>query len=144
MSAPRETVILGDDWPDSTVLPEQIHVMAPDARPDRGVKALMIAVLEDAMNCIGSMGSSSAMRRQRGAAAIRWARSTAKGHPFAFETICDVLGIDAGAMRRRLFETRADAPASTPRSPSARRVEKHFSRLELPRRRSRSGDDRVA
>lgn len=145
MTAAGRGPAVGEDVPEFTLLPEQAAASSPDARPMRGVRALMIAVLEDAFTCIGRVRTSrSAVQRQRGAAALRWAQSDEKGHPFAFESICDVLGLDIEAMRERLVAAQWVAEVRGSRAPSAHRVERHPARIELPRRRSRRATERVA
>src|SRR5437899_8232493 len=93
-----------------------------------GERALMRAVLEDAMRClIGEVGP----RHQRGALAAearQWIETADPRWPFSFENVCDGLGLEAGNLRRRLLrDARAPAPAlrdaSAPtRQPGARGV----------------------
>jgi len=78
-----------------------------EAGPAAGERALMRAVLEDAIRClVGELGP----RHQRGAlaAGARW--------PFSFENVCDGLGLDAANLRCRLLR---DAPAATLREAPA-------------------------
>jgi hypothetical protein len=69
-----------------------------------GPRALMLAVLEDAVGCIerGRRGSRFQERRLA-AEAHAWVRSDDRTHPFSFLSITDVLGIDADAVRARLL-----------------------------------------
>src|SRR5438067_9639629 len=81
-----------------------------------GERALMRAVLEDAIRClVGEVGP----RRQRGALAAEareWIEVADPRWPFSFENVCDGLGLDTANLRRRL---RRDAPAATLREAPA-------------------------
>ena len=74
-------------------------------------RALMRAVLEDAIRClIGEVGP----RHQRGtlaAEAREWIETADPRWPFSFENLCDGLGLEATNLRRRLLR---DAPAPAP------------------------------
>jgi len=82
--------------------------VATDVGPAAGERALMRAVLEDAIGClIGEVGP----RHQRGALAAearQWIEIADPRWPFSFENVCDGLGFDAANLRRRLLR---DAPA---------------------------------
>lgn len=75
-----------------------------------GPRALMLAVLEDAVRCI-----EEARRRRRfharrlAAEAEAWMRSEHRGRLFSFLNICEVLELDVDAVRAR-FLTRAQRP----------------------------------
>ena len=82
--------------------------VATEVGPAAGERALMRAVLEDAMRClIGEVGP----RHQRGALAAearQWIETADPRWPFSFENVCDGLGLNAANLRRRLLR---DAPA---------------------------------
>jgi hypothetical protein len=82
--------------------------VATEVGPAAGERALMRAVLEDAIRClIGEVGP----RHQRGALAAearQWIETADPRWPFSFENVCDGLGLDAANLRRRLLR---DAPA---------------------------------
>ena len=82
--------------------------VATEVGPAAGERALMRAVLEDAMRClIGEVGP----RHQRGALAAearQWIETADPRWPFSFENVCDGLGLHAANLRRRLLR---DAPA---------------------------------
>ena len=71
-------------------------------------RALMRAVLEDAIRClVGEVGPP----HQRGALAAearQWIETADPRWPFSFENVCDGLGLNAANLRRRLLR---DAPA---------------------------------
>src|SRR5207244_1705340 len=74
-------------------------------------RALMRAVLEDAIRClVGEVGPP----HQRGALAAEareWIETADPRWPFSFENLCDGLGLEAANLRRRLLR---DAPAPAP------------------------------
>ena len=64
---------------------------------------LMLAVLEDAVTCYQRyVGSRDSYGRQLFEEADEWFSSPDQSSLFAFESICDVLGIDPGYLRRGL------------------------------------------
>lgn len=102
----------------------------------RGVKGLMIAVLEEAITSLSKGRSAGARNRVRRMAAARWLRSDDKSHPFAFESICDALALDAGRIRRRVLDTEFDG-ISGPRVRVERRVETQLPRIKPTTKRVR-------
>jgi len=82
--------------------------VATEVGPAAGERALMRAVLEDAIRClIGEVGP----RHQRGALAAearQWIETADPRWLFSFENVCDGLGLNAANLRRRLLR---DAPA---------------------------------
>jgi len=82
------------------------HLQAIECRMPAGVtyasgeRALMCAILADALACLGGWC------RQPGLAADarQWVASTDRHWPCSFENICDTLGFDAAHLRRRLLE----------------------------------------
>ena len=101
-----------------------------EAGPAAGERALMRAVLEDAIRClVGELGP----RHQRGALAAKareWIEVADPRWPFSFEHVCDGLGLDAANLRCRLLRaapaaTLREAPAPTlpdAQQPGGRRV----------------------
>jgi len=75
--------------------------------PETGPLLLMRAVLRDAILCLqGQAPDVPAKLRPRAAVeARRWVQSRRAGYAFSFESICDVLGLDAQALRARLLRT---------------------------------------
>jgi hypothetical protein len=85
----------------AVILPSQIAVGAPWASDTSGPIALMLAVLEEAARNI----ARGRHRRHRRLAieAEAWVRCDSRAWPFAFASICDVLGLDVGAARARFL-----------------------------------------
>ncbi len=67
-----------------------------------GERRLMLAVLEDAIRTV-LLARRTAVPRKRLLREIAWLESTSQTEPFAFESICDVLGLDPGYLRGRLM-----------------------------------------
>ncbi|MGH7893416.1 MAG: hypothetical protein ACREQL_02050 [Candidatus Binatia bacterium] len=65
-------------------------------------RRLMVAVLEDAVRTLLAARRLS-IRPKWIRSEYEWIKSTDQRDPFAFESICDVLGIDPGAVRRRVL-----------------------------------------
>ena len=89
----------------SQLVPRIAHLPAPEMR-------LIAAVLEDAVNCIVSnAGAVTRERRREFFNAYDWVWEEQSDWPFAFVNVCDVLGLNATAVRERLrsFVGRRDA-----------------------------------
>lgn len=84
-------VELAPDW----ALPAQLYP-GPALQPEQ---RLLLAVLEDALNCLLPPSGRNAERDQQ--AARRWVFSPSL-RPFGFVATCEQLGIDPGAVRQRL------------------------------------------
>lgn len=89
------------------ILPTQISVDAQWVSDTSGPVALMRAVLEEAARCI----ERGRQRRHPGtrklaAEAEAWVRCDSRKWPFAFASICDVLGLDVDAVRARFLADR--------------------------------------
>ncbi|MBX3028462.1 hypothetical protein KF840_26510 [bacterium] len=85
---------------DDVVLPAQFFPALNDPRtePER---RLMVAVLEEAISAV--LCGASATGEERGTAALeaeRWFASNSRSWPFAFCTLCDVLGLDVDRVRQ--------------------------------------------
>jgi hypothetical protein len=94
------------------------HIFEPDVvlaseffTPRTGLpspeRALVVAVLEEAARCFLNYGSSTD-RKQRVLydEARDWFASDDRSYLYAFENVCDVLGIEPAWLRRRLFALR--------------------------------------
>ena len=98
------------------ILPAQMTAGARVDADTSGARALMLAILEDAVLCI-ERGRRRRHRRTRqlAAEAETWVRSDCREWLFSFASICDVLGIDPDALRVRLL-ARVERPASDGRA----------------------------
>lgn len=107
----------------------------------RGVKGLMIAVLDEAMNSLASIRRTRSPRiRNNGLSAMRWIKSPDASHPFSFVSICDALGLDPDRTRRKVLDENGigEEASRSPRPRVDRRVETHLPKISLGRRRGRA------
>jgi len=98
-----------------------------EAGPAAGERALMRAVLEDAIRCLAGEIGPVRERPQLAAEARVWIEATDPRWPFSFENVCDSLGFEPERLRTRLLENApelpaagsedVDAPAARPRRP---------------------------
>ena len=73
-------------------------------------RRLRAAILEDALRYYRDYrGSSDRRARAIHEDAVEWFASTDRSEPFAFENVCDALGLDANAIRRGLRPSSAPA-----------------------------------
>jgi hypothetical protein len=95
-----------DPYEPAAVLPAQMSAGVRWDADTWGRRALMLAILVDALRCIeqGSWRTHFCARRLA-AEAEAWVRSNDRTYPFSFLNITDVLGIDADAVRRHLLRT---------------------------------------
>lgn len=125
MCAERDTgPVQLDGW-------SQVDVMVPAQFHAAGIalsdpeRRLRLAVLEDAIRTCQRYGGTR-RRRERAmyAEAIGWIASRDRKHAFAFERVCEALGLDPDYVRRgvdRWRTTQTDAgPLRTPRLSSGR------------------------
>lgn len=94
----------------------------PHGEPER---ALMRAVLEDAVTryrqrAIKTGKTTSMAWRQTQAEAVAWFMPGASKHWFSFENICDVLGLDAEYIRKKLANESARGVGQLHRYPACR------------------------
>src|SRR5689334_4283369 len=94
-----------------------------------GEQRLMCAIIEDAIDLyLKHAAATRADQRDRFAEAERWVESDDRSWLYAFATICDYLGLDAGYMRRglRRWKQRArgesPVPAEVAEAPESRRA----------------------
>jgi len=78
--------------------------------PGEGERKLMQAVLSEAIVCLTGRAGPPRERYQLAAEALRWVRSRDMSWPFSFESICDVLGVNADSLRRRLLPHAVASP----------------------------------
>jgi hypothetical protein len=130
----------------SAVLPAQISGGVRWDGDTSGPRALMLAVLEDAVRCIEEGRRRRLFCARRLAAeAEAWVRCEQRDWPFSFVNICEALGFDPDAVRGRLLTSARDA-AHRSRTRVRLRVRSRIrSRtLTTPRRRRANGQEREA
>jgi len=97
----------------SGILPAQASVGARWDGDTSGPRALMLAVLEDAVQCMEHGHRRRTFSARRLAAdAEAWVRSDSRDWPFSFVNVCEVLGFEANAVRKRLLTMRATGSAA--------------------------------
>ncbi len=65
---------------------------------------LMLAILADAINVLGSTDSSNLRKRSSFNEAWSWVFASGITSPLSFDHVCNALGVDAQSLRRRLSE----------------------------------------
>jgi len=87
--------------------------------PYTGIKALMLAVLDNGITCY--MSNITRLRSE----AEHWVNSKRTRSPFSFTVVCEMLGLEPGAVRAELHRWRESGPspdrALARRRPNARR-----------------------
>jgi hypothetical protein len=93
-----------------TLLPSQYFDRIRRRASSDGERRLMVAVLEDAVDVYRKQaGARDRKRRQLFEDAEEWIESDDQSWIFSYQNICDVLGIDAGYLRKglRVWKQRA-------------------------------------
>lgn len=86
-----------------TLLPTQYYDRIKRRVVLEGERKLMLAVLEDAIECyLNNMRAPSRRRRLLYYAARDWINARGKKGLFAFETLCEALDLDPQALREML------------------------------------------
>ena len=102
-----EPGVLEDDPIIAPLVREQLDALIGGVR-DGGVggpeRALMRAILQDAILCLVGEAAPAKERVRLAEEARCWVRSRSRAWVFAFDSVCDVLGIDADTARRKLLE----------------------------------------
>ncbi len=80
-----------------------LRTSAASSLPSCPERALLEAVLREAILCATGQGEPARDRARLADEARRWMMSRARNWLFAFENICDVLNISADCVRRQLF-----------------------------------------
>ncbi len=96
-----------------------------------GVRALMLAVFEDGLRSFFSRSKLLA------AEAEHWVFSPSRQSPFSFLVLCDVLGLDPDALRRKLAMLRSHGVSARDLIPRVRKNVRSVTRVRLRRRRRR-------
>ena len=82
-----------------------------EAGPAAGERALMRAVLEDAIRCLAGEIGPARERPQLALEARAWIDAGDLRWPYSFVNICDHLGFEAEQLRTRLLEHAPEVPA---------------------------------
>lgn len=102
-----EPGVLEDDPIIAPLVREQLDALIGGVR-DGGVggpeRAMMRAILQDAILCLVGEAAPAKERVRLAEEARCWVRSRSRAWVFAFDSVCDVLGIDADTARRKLLE----------------------------------------
>lgn len=86
-------------------------------------RALMVAVLEDAVRCfLNHYRATDPKPRALYEDTRKWLMSSERSGLYAFENVCDVLGIEPGYLRRQLLAQRDERHSGGTRVPTP-----HFS-----------------
>jgi hypothetical protein len=127
------------------------HLFEPDAlipaqyfatfRPEGGLereRMLLLAVLADALECYKRYAHTRDPRGQQVFEETdEWLRSTDRSSLFAFESVCDALGIEADYLRRGLRQWREQRQVAV-RSKAEPDVPRHLLRAAGSRPHGRS------
>jgi hypothetical protein len=112
------------------VLPQRVSLGGvPHSAPYTGIKALMLAVLEEGILCY--LGRDERARRE----ATDWIASHGRRSPFAFSVLCETLGLEPSAVRIALRRLQGDTGASRTRG---QRIRPNVSRSHPLTRRAGS------
>ena len=88
-----------------TMLPFHFYGTKQLAGQLDGQKKLMLAVLQDAVECLEKYrGSKSAIQQELYQDALNWIRDPSSDWLFCFATVCDFLGFDPAYLRQSLLE----------------------------------------
>ncbi len=108
MKAPAETILRGADGSSDTTYggdPLLAAQLGPWVGRESltGEARLALAVVEDAVSTVRlTVGVHAPRARRLATEAWAWIASHDTSHPFAFENLCDHLGLDAAWLRRGL------------------------------------------
>jgi hypothetical protein len=88
----------------NAVLPAQFYEARPEAAAGEPLRRLMVAVLVDAVRCFQTKSEACSRAGLREFAEARsWIFSNDETGVFAFKSICDLLKIDPGTVRKWLL-----------------------------------------
>lgn len=135
--------VAADILSDLVVLPGQLDGLR--GAPVSGVKALLVALLEEAIACLFSgVRTENAHVRAEAVRAERWIRSRDTSWSFAFESVCDVLDLDAEALRAQILRESANLSRKPARARRRHEVPRGDRRLEYvpPSRTARTRGSR--
>ena len=85
------------------VLPCQFFDPVRQRKSLQAERRLMLAVLEDAINCLGIRKRRHGIKRELYEETVDWLKSEDDEEVFSFQNICEVLGIDTSKLRAELL-----------------------------------------
>jgi hypothetical protein len=110
-----------DGYAPDILLPEQFNELRRRRHELTGELKLMFAVLEDAIHCyLHHMNARSRQRRILFYEVRDWMNSKHSKGVFAYETLCDALGIDPGHLRKMLQQRQREIQNGATRTPELR------------------------
>lgn len=105
---------LEEDELDAALLRGTVGGSEGSSAPITGTRALMLAVLEDAIRCYLDGGKRDAEEAED------WIRDNWRGSPFAFVVVCETLNLNPEATRRMLTQMKHEKVCSREAIPRAR------------------------
>ena len=143
----ENSMIAGIMIPDALTPGQYYDGIRADDSCARPIKRLMLAVLEDAMRCYQtSTNSRSRAQRRMFVEAEAWLMDRKAEGPFAFETVCETLGINPSCLRDGLRRWRfQQLDGLNPRRLARRSPVTRVGRISAPlKRRRRKPSEMVA
>jgi hypothetical protein len=142
----ENSVIAGIMIPDALTPGQYYDGMRADDSSARPIKRLMLAVLEDAMRCYQTCANSrSRAQRRLFVEAEGWLMDRRGDGPFAFDTVCEALGINASCLREGLRKWRLQQlDGLNPRRLARRSPVTRVGRISAPLKRRRRKISAVA
>jgi hypothetical protein len=148
----ESSAIAGIMIPDALTPGQYYEGVRADDACARPIKRLMLAVLEDAMRCYQTYTNSrNRAQRRLFVEAEGWLMDRNADGPFAFESVCETLGIDPNCLREGLRRWRLQQLGGlNPRRLARRSPVTSMGRISAPLKRRRrkvsqeavGGDDR--
>ena len=130
------TEILGPD----VILPQQFFDGPRGDSDFSSEKALMLAILEDAIRCFQEYFRTTRARpRMLSRQAERWIRTRDWNWPFSFNNVCDALGIDPDCMRDALLRMKYEHLMGEQRGPRATQTTPRPARIVRLSARAKGG-----
>ena len=142
----ESSVIAGIMIPDALTPGQYYDGIRADDSCARPIKRLMLAVLEDAMRCYQTYTNSrSRAQRRMFVEAEAWLMDRKSDGPFAFETVCETLGIAPSCLREGLRRWRhQQLDGLNPRRLARRSPVTRVGRISAPLKRRRRKPSEVA
>ena len=135
----ESSAIAGIMIPDALTPGQYYDGIRADDSCARPIKRLMLAVLEDAMRCYQTCANSrNRAQRRLFVEAEAWLMDRKADGPFAFETVCETLGINPSCLREGLRRWRLQQlDGLNPRRLARRSPVTRVGRISAPLKRRR-------